>query len=81
MLPAEYVLLGEFDGKSVSTEAFKMVRGGTHDALQNLHRIARYSTSTAVVVWTSEPGHVLIVNIEVYILVLLEAREVIESVT
>ena len=54
-----------------------MVWGGTGDTLQNLNRVAWDAAATAVMKWAAEARLILIVRVNVDVLVLLEAAEMI----
>ena len=77
VLAAQYELLCELHSMSVSSETFEMIGRWTHYALKDLDRVAWDTTTTAVVERASEPIEAFVVDIEVYILILLETRVVI----
>ena len=77
VLAAQNVLFREFHRASVRSEALQVVRSRAGDALQDLDRVARNAATAAVVQGAPEARLVLVVCVDVNILVLLQAAEVV----
>ena len=58
-----------------------MIGSGASHALQDLDRVARDAATTAIVQRTTEAGLILIISIYIYILIRLEAVEVVVLLT
>lgn len=81
MLSADDQLLGQFDCTFVRPEALQMVGGGAGNTLEDLDRVARDAAATAVVKWAAEVRLILVVRVDVHIVVLTQAVEVVELET
>ena len=57
-----------------------MVRSWTLDTLEDLNRVTRYSTTTAVMMRAAESVDLLVVDVEVNVRVCFEALEMVELI-
>jgi len=77
VLATENELLCKLDCATIRSETLEMVGGRTGNTLQDLNRVSWYTAATAVMEWATETRLILIVRVNVDVLVLLKATEVI----